>query len=137
MSDHPVLLYDGTCGLCADSVRFLLRHDPRGHLRFAALQSAFGQGVLARHGELREVDSMLWVDPAEGRAAERIYVRSDAALRACEYLSGWWRVFRIGRAIPRAVRDGIYRSVARHRHKIVTGERCLVPTEEQRTRFID
>jgi len=135
--EHPVLLYDGTCGLCAESVQFLLRHDSRGYLRFAALQGAFGQAVLARHGELRGVDSMLWVDPADGAMTERIHVRSDAALRACEYLGGWWRLFRIGRAVPRVMRDGLYRTIARHRHRLVTGERCLVPTPEQRARFID
>ena len=35
--DHPILLYDGTCGFCAESLQLVLRHDRRRTLRFAAL----------------------------------------------------------------------------------------------------
>jgi predicted DCC family thiol-disulfide oxidoreductase YuxK len=136
--EHPVLLYDGTCGLCAGSVQFVLRHDPNGSLHFAALQSGFGQAVLARHAELRGVDSMLWVDPGyPAGSTERVHVLSDAVLRACEYLGGWWGLLRVGRAVPRVLRDSLYRTVARHRHKLVKSEQCLVPTPEQRPRFIE
>lgn len=137
MPECPVLLYDGTCGLCAGSVQFVLRRDPNGPLRFAALQSGFGQAVLARHAGLRDVDSMVWVDCVGSGSSERIRVRSDAVLRACEYLGGWWALLAVGRAVPRVVRDGLYRIVARHRHRLVRGERCLVPTPEQRARFIE
>ena len=59
-----VLLYDGTCGFCADSVQLVLRHDRRRTLRFASLQGAFGTAVRARHPELARADTVVWVDPA-------------------------------------------------------------------------
>jgi hypothetical protein len=70
----PVLLYDGTCGFCAESVQLVLRHDRRRTLRFAALQGAFGVDVRARHPELARVDSVVWVDPPLAGQAERVLV---------------------------------------------------------------
>jgi predicted DCC family thiol-disulfide oxidoreductase YuxK len=141
----PVLLYDGACGLCASSVQLVLRHDPHGPLRFASLQGAFGRAVVARHEALRGVDSMVWVEPSgpatagggpAGAPLERVYVRSDAVLRVCGYLGGAWSLLGIGAVVPRALRDGLYALVARHRHALATPV-CVLPTDAQRARFID
>src|SRR5687768_4535202 len=66
LSDHepettmrPVLLYDDTCGFCAESVQLVLKHDRRGTLQFASLYGSFGAAVLARHPHLAGVDSMV------------------------------------------------------------------------------
>ncbi|MGD0759191.1 MAG: DUF393 domain-containing protein [Candidatus Sulfotelmatobacter sp.] len=47
---HPILLYDGVCGLCNRLNQFVLRRDPAGIFRFASLQSALAIRILARHG---------------------------------------------------------------------------------------
>src|SRR5215470_10758647 len=46
---HPVILYDGVCGLCNRWVQFLLRRDQRDRFRFAPLQSALAAQILMRH----------------------------------------------------------------------------------------
>lgn len=130
----PVLLYDGTCGLCAASVQFVLKRDPAGELRFAALDSAFGQSVVEQHPELRGVDSLVWVERPDG-ARGRVLVRSGAVLRVAEYLGGAWRMALVLWLVPPFVRDAVYRFIARHRHRI-THDKCLVPTPEQRRRFL-
>src|SRR5688572_16439382 len=94
--ESPVLLYDGTCGLCAGSVQFILRHERSHHLRFAPLQGAFAEQIRSRHPELSRVDSMVWVEPAGGRSREAVFVRSTAALRAARYLGGIWQLAAIG-----------------------------------------
>ena len=135
----PVLLYDGSCGFCAASVRFVLRHDRRGTLRFAALQSPFGRRALEQHPQLRAVDSVIWLDQS-GRSStapvSQPSVRSDAALRLMEYLGGWWTVGRIIRIVPRPIRDAAYDLIARHRHQLTRAD-CLVPTAAERRRFLD
>src|SRR3954451_25037195 len=79
----PVLLYDGVCGFCNKTVQMILDRDRRGTMRFAALQSDYGQATIERHPELRGVDSVVFVErAAEG---ERVYARSDAALRVAAY----------------------------------------------------
>ena len=138
MPAAPVLLYDGTCGFCAESVQLVLRHDRRGSLRFAALQGAFGRAVRSRHPELDGVDSMVWVDPAQDGRSEQALVRSDAALRVARYLGGPFHLARVAGLLPRSVRDTAYALVARHRHRLTPGgPRCLVPPPDVRERFLD
>jgi predicted DCC family thiol-disulfide oxidoreductase YuxK len=133
----PVLLYDGTCGFCAESVQFVLRHDRRGLLRFAALDSAYGRGVLGRHPELRGFDSVLFVEPALNGAPEKVAAHSSAALRVAEYLGGRWGLLRVARVVPSPIRDAAYRLVARHRHRLSAhGPQCLVPSAQDRARFL-
>jgi predicted DCC family thiol-disulfide oxidoreductase YuxK len=135
---HPVLLYDGTCGFCAESVQLVLRHDRRRTLRFAALQGAFGAEVRARHPELEGIDSVVWVDPETDGRPGRVLVRSDAAIRVAAYLGGWFTLVRLGGLLPRRVRDGLYDAVARHRHRLLgTAPSCLIPAPEVRDRFLD
>jgi predicted DCC family thiol-disulfide oxidoreductase YuxK len=132
----PVLLYDGSCGMCSESVQVVLKHDRRGTLRFAALQGEFGMLTIAHHPELRSVDSMIWVEQDES-GAERVVIRSTAALRIAAYLGGIWRVALIGYVLPTPVRDGLYNFIARHRHQIMgSRENCLVVTPEIRSRFL-
>ena len=134
----PVLLYDGTCGFCAESVQLVLRHDRQRVLRFAALDGALGRQVRDRHPELAGVDSVVWVEPpGEGRP-ERVLVRSDAALRMARYLGGPFHLARIAAVLPRPVRDAAYALVARHRrHLSGGGPRCLIPPPDVRDRFLD
>ena len=49
-SGEPVVLFDGGCGLCSRTVRFLLRHDARGRMRFAPLGSGAAAAVLRTRG---------------------------------------------------------------------------------------
>jgi predicted DCC family thiol-disulfide oxidoreductase YuxK len=131
----PVLLYDGDCGFCDGTVKLVLRHDPGGPLRFAALQSEFGQAVIARHPSLAGVDSVVWLDSADG--AERVTVRSNAALRVASYLGGIWRLALVARLIPRAVRDWGYDLFARNRYRwFGRADHCELPAVEERGRFL-
>jgi len=134
----PVLLYDGTYGFCADSVQLVLRHDRRGTLRFASLQGAFGRHVRARHAELSQADSIVWVDPASDGRTEQVVLRSDAALRVARYLGGWFHLVRVAALLPRPLRDAAYDLVARHRHQLSgDGPSCLIPEPDVRARFLD
>lgn len=132
----PVLLYDGVCGFCNWSVQLILERDRRGEMRFAALQSDYGAAVVARHPELRGVDSVVFVERARG--GERIYVRSEAALKVAAYLGGFWRVFLAAKVLPRAARDYLYDLFARNRYRVFGKyDTCMLPPPEVRSRFLD
>lgn len=138
VSAGPVLLYDGACGLCSRTVQLVLRHDRQGGLRFAPLQSPFAARVIARHAELTDLDSLMWVEPPVGGGPERVLVRSAAALRVAAYLGGWWRTLRCAQLAPRALCDAAYGLLAQHRHRLFgTSDRCFVPPPEARARFLD
>ena len=135
-----LLLFDGTCGFCARSVQFVLQREHRRRsLRFASLDSAIGREVRAQYPELDGVDSVVWVEAGTNHDY-RLYVRSEAVFRVLKYLGGVWTAVAIaGAVVPRFIRDWAYDFVARHRHKIIPrgGESCLLPSPEQRARFID
>jgi predicted DCC family thiol-disulfide oxidoreductase YuxK len=131
----PVLLYDGVCGFCNKTVQLILDHDRRGELRFAALQSDYGQAVIERHTELRGVDSVVFVEQVSG--GERVHVRSDAALKVAAYLGGFWKLLLAARVLPRGLRDYFYDLFARNRYKLFGKyDSCMLPPPEVRSRFL-
>ena len=134
---EPLLLYDGACGFCAASVQFVLRHERRHSLRFAALESDIGRAIRSRHPDVGRVDSMIWVD-RPGGPGERVLTRSAAALEVARYMGGVWRLAAIGRIVPPVLRDAAYDFIARHRHALVReGEQCYIPPRALRARFLD
>ena len=137
-ADAPVLLYDGVCGFCNKTVQMILARDRKGTMRFAALQSDYGRGVVERHAELRGVDSVVYVENSQD-GGERVYVRSDAALRVLKYLGGAWKLLLLaGRVLPRPVRDFFYDLFARNRYRLFGKyESCMLPPPEVRSRFLD
>ena len=105
-----VILFDGECGFCARTVRFITRRDPRAHFRFAALQSVEGRALLAQHGlPADQLDSVVLIEDGV------VFTRSTAALRICCRLSGAWPVFAVFLVLPPTWRDWIYDLIARHR----------------------
>jgi predicted DCC family thiol-disulfide oxidoreductase YuxK len=136
-SPQPVLLFDDACGFCSAVVQTVLRHDKKRTLRFASLNGECGLDLRARHPELNSVDSMVWFRPKDGHSAESITIRSDAALLTADYLGGLFRLAAITRFVPRRRRDAAYDFVAHHRHKLSrTPQECLLPTPDQRSRFL-
>ncbi|HEX5707013.1 MAG TPA: DCC1-like thiol-disulfide oxidoreductase family protein [Pyrinomonadaceae bacterium] len=134
----PVLLYDGVCGFCNKSVQTVLKSDRRGTMRFAALQSDYARRLVARHPQLEGIDSVVYVEPGVEGRPERVYVRSEAALRVASYLGGPWKIFLAARLIPRPIRDRLYDLFARHRYRLF-GRRdtCMLPPPDARRRFLD
>lgn len=133
MNETPILLYDGVCALCNGAVRFILRRDRRRTVRFAPLQGETAAGILARHPDLRGLDSMVWID-----TGGCVRTRSDAALRIGRYLGGVWGVLAaIARIVPAALRDAVYDLVARTRYRVFGRyDACPLPPAEHRGRFL-
>ena len=142
-SSHPILLYDGVCGLCNRGVQFVLRRDPAGAFRFASLQSAFARQLLSRHSvspsDLDTFYVVVGLDPGGGVQGERLLGRSDAVIFVLDQLGGLWRCAAwLLRITPAVLRDGVYNFVARRRYRMFGKyDRCPVPTEETRARFLD
>jgi predicted DCC family thiol-disulfide oxidoreductase YuxK len=134
----PILFYDGVCGLCDRTVQFVLRHDRRGRVRFAALQSAYARRMLARHGrDPGRLDTMyLLLNP--GAPAERLLDRSDGIMGVLQELGGFWRLSAALRVLPRVLRDRAYDLVARNRYRwFGRYDRCALPPPDLRGRFLD
>jgi len=135
---NPIVLYDGICGLCNRLVQFLLKRDVRDRFRFASLQSDFAESLLRRHG-IDGIDlDTVYVVVDHGLGNERLLARSDAVLHVLGELGGVWSVSRLGRMVPRLVRNGIYDLVARNRYRIFGKyDSCLLPEKRHQRKFLD
>lgn len=135
----PIILYDGVCGLCNQLVQFFLKRDREGRLRFASLQSDFAARILARHGIANTNLDTFHVVLNYGQPDERILSRSDAVIQVGRKLGRQWKLLAmIGALLPRAVRDLLYRLIARNRYRVFGKyESCMLPDAAQRSRFLD
>jgi predicted DCC family thiol-disulfide oxidoreductase YuxK len=163
---HPILLYDGVCGLCNRMNQFVLRHDPEGVFRFASLQSPLAARVLARHGADPEDLDTVYVVVNYELPDEQLLPRSDAVIYILTHLGGaelgsarpgqrsgptqtsghtqpgrrgiWRLAGALLRILPRPLRDWGYGLVARNRYRLFgRSETCMLPGPENRNRFLD
>jgi predicted DCC family thiol-disulfide oxidoreductase YuxK len=127
-----VLLFDGVCNLCNGFVRFVIERDPHARIKFAPLQSAIADDLLASHrNQVRLPDSVVLVEDG------RLFVRSTAALRVARHLRFPWFLARILLIVPSPLRDWVYDWIARNRYAWF-GKRdtCMVPTPDVLARFL-
>jgi predicted DCC family thiol-disulfide oxidoreductase YuxK len=141
---HPIILYDGVCGLCNRLNQFVLRRDREGIFRFAWLQSPLAARILARHGanpqDLDTVYVVLNHDlTKEAQPDELLLPRSDAVIFVLKRLGGIWKVLGLFvQLLPRRLRDWGYRIVARNRYRVFGRfETCMLPSARDRSKFID
>jgi predicted DCC family thiol-disulfide oxidoreductase YuxK len=137
IQSNPIILYDGVCGLCNRLVQFILKRDKRDYFRFASLQSEFANSLLQSHGrDPHDLDTVYVVVDYE-QPAERLLARSDAILFLLKELGGIWRLAFLGNILPRIVRDGMYKLVARNRYRVFGKyESCLLPEAKHRAKFL-
>ena len=83
---HGVVLFDGTCGFCEGSVRFIARRDRDAYFRFAPSQWPQAQEALAKRGLTREAARSLVL--IEG---DQVYLRSTASLKIAARLPWPWK----------------------------------------------
>jgi predicted DCC family thiol-disulfide oxidoreductase YuxK len=137
-----LVVFDGRCGFCNRSVRWLLRRDRNDRMRFVAFESQRITDLLARHDRadqstLPNPDTLLVVAHA-GTPSERVLVRSAALLELLRALPAPWPgLAAILRLIPSLLRDLGYRLVARARF-FIAGRlaSCPIPTTAERSRFL-
>jgi predicted DCC family thiol-disulfide oxidoreductase YuxK len=129
---QPVLLFDGVCNLCCSSVQFVLKRNSQENIRFASLQSAFGQRALQNANLPNDyADSLVLLE--EGK----IFVKSDAALRLSKHLDGIWKFAQVFRFVPAFVRNSVYDLVARHRYRWFGKQKvCWLPDPKWKSRFL-
>ena len=132
-SHDPVLLFDGVCNLCNSSVQFILTHEKNEKLKFAAIQSESGKELLSRyHIDAAQTDSVIFIENG------KVYFMSDAVLTLTRYLKSPWNLSKNFLALPRSIRDFIYKRIAKNRYRwFGKKETCMIPTPALRKRFLE
>ncbi len=131
-SSYPVVLFDGVCNFCNNTINTIIKLDKKSVFKFAPIQSDIGQQYLNIHHFVpKNMSSVILI--CDGN----VYTKSDAAMQTFKHLGGWWRYLRILTFVPRPVRDAVYDFIAKNRYKWFGKKKeCMVPTPEVSARFL-
>ncbi|MDE1191155.1 MAG: thiol-disulfide oxidoreductase DCC family protein [Arachidicoccus sp.] len=130
---HDIILFDGVCNLCNGAVQFILRHDKKAIYQFASLQSDFAKNIFNKSGKIPsdELNSILLI------RNNKIYQESSAVLHIAQRLNGGWKLLSLFLIVPKFIRDGIYKYIARNRYKwFGRQDACMMPAPELKARFL-
>lgn len=133
MNNSPLVLFDGVCNFCNYWVNFSIKRDKKKKLFFAPLQGETAKNLLSQFDlDADQLASVILIEKG------RIYTQSSAALRLCRHLDGFWKLGYGLMIVPKFIRDFFYNIIARNRYKwFGKKESCMIPTPEQRSRFLD
>lgn len=129
-----IVLFDGVCNLCNNTIQRIIKRDEKDLFRFAALQSETGEKLTTdRNIDTSKVDSIILIEPGVA-----YYVKSEAALKIGRHLKGYRTMSRVLNLFPSGLRNIVYDFVARNRYKWYgKKDQCMVPTPELRAKFLD
>jgi predicted DCC family thiol-disulfide oxidoreductase YuxK len=111
--DHPIIIFDGYCVLCAGWVSFVLRHDKMARFRLLPAQSPLGHALYTHLG----------LDPENYQTnillvGGVVFLKSEGSIRMAEGLGWPWSMAAVLRLLPLSLRDRLYEWVARNRFRI-------------------
>lgn len=138
----PILLFDGHCNLCNGSVQFFLKNDRKKTIRFASLQSNLARQLLSQ-AQLTEL--ILSEQEVNNEASGsmvyfykgKVYTKSTGVLKALQQMGLPFSLLQIFLIVPKFIRDGVYRWVARNRYKwFGRKEECWLPHPSYQHRFL-
>ncbi|MAH19901.1 MAG: thiol-disulfide oxidoreductase [Flavobacteriaceae bacterium] len=126
-----IVFFDGVCNLCQGSVRYLIKHDKKGVLKFASLQGNYAKDFV-NETEIQSMQSILFFD------GKMLYKKSTAVLKLSRLLGGWNQLLLLGYILPRFFRDWLYNIVAKNRYRwFGKKDQCMLPFEGIENRFLD
>lgn len=126
-----IVLFDGVCNLCNNTVLFLIKHDSNNQLHFAAQQTTAGQNILKEYGINENCQSVIFIKN------DLTYYKSDAIIEICKLLTGWPRIFIAGSIFPKFFRNWIYNIFAKYRYKVFgKNDVCSMPSKLNEHKFI-
>ena len=120
VSDKKWILFDGSCGLCHWSVRFITPKDLNKSCCFVPLNSPLGIQLLKERGlyfpkdinATLPLNSVILIDPIKG-----YYIKSEAVIQILKLLPSWHFIGVLMQYIPSKISDFFYDYIAKNRTK--------------------
>ena len=128
----PIILFDGVCNFCNRTINIILKYDKQAYFQFAASQSNAAIGVMQELGlEENTIASVILIEQ------EKVYTKTDAVIQIANRLSGWPKLFRVLKFIPKPIRDFAYDLIAKNRYALFgKKDNCMIPDASIRHRFL-
>lgn len=132
-ADKKIILFDGVCNFCNDSVLKIIRYDTKNQFLFASLQSNIGIQITNHLGiDTSKIDSIILYHPNVTYA-----IKSTAALKIMNAFGGVWKLSLIFWIIPESLRNIFYDYIAKNRYKwFGKKESCMLPSKEIQEKFL-
>ncbi|HEX2982240.1 MAG TPA: DCC1-like thiol-disulfide oxidoreductase family protein [Ignavibacteriales bacterium] len=130
-NEHPVILFDGVCGLCNKFVNLIIKLDRRKIFRYAPLQSDIGIALQKKYcKESLHTDTIILIDSS-------CHIKACAVRRILRKIRLLYPIFLLSNLLPAFAVNLIYDAIARNRYKVFGKyPSCRVPTEKERKLFI-
>lgn len=130
--NKQLILFDGVCNFCDDTVQKIIKADKDNIFVFSSIQSPFGQAVLRHIGIKSNVDSIVLYQPNVA-----YFIESDAVIEISKQLGGIYSLIQLGSIFPASLRNSIYRYFAKNRYKWYGKKNeCAIPSSEIKTKFL-
>ncbi len=115
-----IVIFDGECAFCNASVVFIRKRNSKDNLWYCSSQSAIAKKLIDTYQiEVAAEDSLIYLK------AGKPYYFSSAALEIAKELDHFWAMLSFFLIIPKRIRDGVYRLIAKYRKSIMgTTESC-------------
>lgn len=130
---YKIVLFDAQCLLCQQWTKFLIKYDRTATFKLVSVQSPLGQRLLETlHFPTDHFDTMVYLDHG------KVFTKSTAFLNIIAELGLPWRLAKIAKISPSALRDPLYDLVAKNRYQwFGKTESCLVPNAKLKQHFLE
>ena len=127
-----ILFFDGNCGLCNRSIKFVLRKEKNHELFFSPLQSEFAKEIFREKNINHNFNTMMLLENG------KVYNKSSASLRTTKYLKGLWPLMQGFLIVPPFIRNFFYNILSKNRIAwFGISNYCDMMTPELKKRFIE
>ena len=131
--NKKLILFDGVCNLCNDSVLHIVREDKKDIFLFTALQSKTGKNIINELGiNINKIDSIILYIPGGN-----YFIKSEAVFKIANEFKGAWKIIQIFRIFPVFLNDFFYDLIARNRYRwFGKKEKWMIPTKKLNSKFL-
>jgi predicted DCC family thiol-disulfide oxidoreductase YuxK len=128
--EQSYVIFDGTCGFCNSSAKFIAKKDVSDRFILIANTSEFGKELLKEHHlELVTSHSILLIKSGI------VYVKSRAIRKVIEKIPDYRFLKLLLRVIPPFIQDLFYDAIAKIRQYLPIKTTCEIPEQEVRGKF--
>lgn len=129
LSEKILVIYDGTCGFCNNSVRFILDQEPNDDIRFIAQDSDLAVSLRKQLHIADHIDSIIVITDG------KYFIKTEAIFNVLTNVKSQWRHLNKLRIFPTVIADLFYDAIASNRYRL-SGNSCRVLTHEEKRYFI-
>lgn len=132
--NKQLIIFDGVCNLCNNSVQYVIKQDKKDVFMFASLQSNVAKYIVDKFDvDTSKTDSILLYSNERG-----IKSKSTAVLHIAKHLGFPSNLSTVFLIVPPFVRNWVYDYVANNRYKWYGKKNeCMIPSSEQKSKFIE